>query len=266
MKLNQRNQSLIERYASHPLKANVERALMAAEKFGDRAAAIRSNRDLSDEGRTKELQAQIRSTLRDIRDAGAPLSEMRAKLDALQATITKPQFDKTDVAGALARREIREAIRGLSLGDRAALLVGDGADERFVTAVLEQPALLSGTPPELYERALTQRLETLFKAEIAQGEQLDNQIAEAEAGLTIARQDIAQASGLKDHEFGKLVDEVNARKSKIWLKREDRNGSEVVVVAWPLEGHVRRIATADDIYNDRYYDSYEEYLADRTVA
>ena len=60
----------------------------------------------------------------------------------------------------------------MPIGDRAVLLVGDGADERFVTAVLEQPGLLSGTPKELYERTLTQHLQGRFKAEIAQGEDL----------------------------------------------------------------------------------------------
>ena len=93
--MNKRNEELIKRYASHPMKAGVELALTTAEKFAERSTAIKANKDLSDQGRSKEMNAQIRSALRDIRDAAGPqITEARGKLDAIQVRIKAPSFDK----------------------------------------------------------------------------------------------------------------------------------------------------------------------------
>jgi hypothetical protein len=200
-----------------------------------------------------------------VRDFGAPVSEMRSRLDGIQASIKSPAFDKTDVAAALGRQEIRAALRGMSLADRAALLVGDGVDERFVSAVLEQPALLSGTPKELYERALTQHLEGLFKAEIAEGEALDTEIAEAEAALTVAKQDLARVSGLPPHEFDALATQVYSKRNAPWLKRTTDIEGNVTVEVVPLQGGAARIAGPDDLRDGKYYASYEDYQADRAA-
>jgi hypothetical protein len=263
--VNIRNVELLTRYATHPLKANIESALRAAERFTDRSSAIRSNKDLSEQGRTKEVTAHLRSALRDVRDAGAPVLEMKSRLDAIQASIKSPPVDKTDVAGALARQEIRAALRGMSLADRASLLVGDAADPRFVDAVLEQPGMLSGTPKELYDRARTQRLEDLFKTEIAEGEALDTEIAEAEAALTVAKQDLARSSGLLEHEFEKVATEVNAKKAAPWLRRTtDIEGNAMVVVV-PLKGGSGRIAGPEDLREGKYYQNLAEYQADRAA-
>jgi hypothetical protein len=258
--MNMRNEQLIRRFENHPHKAELKRALEASEKFSDRAAAIKSNKDLSDAGRAKETKAQLRAALRDIRDAASPVTEMKAKLAAIQEGIKRPSFDKTDIAGALARQEIRAAIRAMPLGDRAALLTGDGADPRYVDAVLEQPPLLSGTPPELFEKILSQRLESVFSAEIAQGEDLDNQIAEAEAALQIARQDVQRASGLAEHEFNHLAEAIDAKKSAPWLRRE---GANVVVI--PLAGGPSRLATVDEVRDGKFYASHAEFLANRAA-
>lgn len=263
--MNNRNIELLTRYASHPLGAEIKSALEAAERFGERASAIKADRNLSAEGQTNAINAQLKSTLRDVRDFGVPLAKMRSRLDEIQATIAKPAFDKVDVAGALARQEIRSALRGMSLADRAALLVGDDADPRFVDAVLEQPPLLSGTPKELYERALTQRLEGLFKAEIAEGEALDTEIAEAEAALTVAKQDLARASGLPQHEFEKVATEVYAKRDAPWLKRTtDIEGNAMVVVV-PLKGGAGRIAGPEDLRDGKYYNNLSAYEADRAA-
>jgi hypothetical protein len=126
--------------------------------------------------------------------------------------------------------------------------------------------LLSGVPQELYGRALAQHLEGRFKSEIAQGEQLDNEIAEAEAGLEIARGDVSRAAELPADEFAKLVESINTKRNAVWLKRDvDINGNEAVYVAWPLEGNVRRIATPDDLRNGKYYRDFAEYQADRAA-
>jgi hypothetical protein len=266
-KLDQRNKMLLEeRYNGHPLRAEIKSALEVAERFADKAAAIRQDKNLSAEGRTNATESALRSALRDVMDSGAKVTEMRSRLNEIQASIKSPAFDKMDVSAALGRQEIRAALRGMSLADRAALLVGDGADPRFVEAVLEQPAMLSGTPKELYERVLTERLETLFSAQIAQGEELDQQIEEANAGLQTARQDLAKSSGLLDHEFDALATSVESKRNAPWLKKSTDAQGNVTVEVVPLQGGAARIAGFEDLRDGKYYRDFAEYQADRAAA
>ncbi|TPN57589.1 hypothetical protein FJ976_02830 [Mesorhizobium sp. B1-1-9] len=56
------------------------------------------------------------------------------------------QHDKTDVAGAMLRGEIRTMLRGMGHGERVGLVMSDPA---FLTAAFEGPAALSGLTEEL---------------------------------------------------------------------------------------------------------------------
>ena len=263
--MNARNEKLIERYAAHPLRAEVELALITAERFGERSAAIAADKNLSPEGRKNKGAAELRSALRSVREAGAPIDEMRAKLRAEFASITTAPIDKSDLAGALARQELRAHIRTLPLGERAALLTGDKADPRFTDAVLEQPAQISGLDQNFYDRVRDERLEALHPQASFRAEKLSDEIAEAEAGLEIARQDLQRDSGIKQHEFDALRKEVDSRKNAPWLKRDrDVNGREQVVVIRP--GHSSALpATPDERRDGKYYTSHDEYLADRAA-
>jgi hypothetical protein len=161
---------------------------------------------------------------------------------------------------------IRAALRGMSLAEKSGLLVGEGVDERFALAALEQPPPLSGVPEEVYQRAMAQHLEGRYAAAIAQSEELNAQIAEAEAGFEVARGDVHRAASLPKHEFDALLEEVHSKRNPVWLKRDtDANGNEAVYVAWPLEGNVRRRATPDDMFNGKYYRDFAEYQADRAA-
>jgi hypothetical protein len=48
--------------------------------------------------------------------------------------------------------ELRAALRGMSLTERAAVLLGERVVAEFVDAALEAPALLSGVDSQMYEK------------------------------------------------------------------------------------------------------------------
>jgi hypothetical protein len=265
--MNLRNEGLIKRYAAHPLRREVAYALEVAEKFAEGRAAIDRDVHLSPEGRTAKKGALVRSALRDIRDAGAPqIAEMKQKLASIVALIKPVSFAKDDLAGAMLRSELRTALRGMSLSEKAAALTGEKAVAEFVDAALEAPPLLSGIEQGMFEQVREQRLATLFTQESFQVEALTDQIAEAESALTIARQDIARASDLRDYEFTKLATEISAKKNAPWLKRDrDSNGNEIVIVV-PVRGGPSRPATADEIRDGQFFSSLSEYEAARSAA
>jgi hypothetical protein len=77
---------------------------------------------------------------------------MKQKLAALVASIEPVSFAGENLAGAVLRGELRAAIRGMSLTERAAVLLGERVVAEFVDAELEAPALLSGVDSQMYEQ------------------------------------------------------------------------------------------------------------------
>jgi hypothetical protein len=214
--VNIRNAELIKRYDRHPLRREVAFALEVAEKFAEGKAAIDGDKYLSPEGRIAKKGALVRSSLRNIRDAGAPqIAEMKQKLASIVASIKPVSFDKGDLAGAMLRSELRTALRGMSLSEKAAALTGERAVAEFVDAALEAHALLSGIEQGMFDQVREQRLQTLFTQEHFQVEALTEQIAEAEAALQIAQDDVARAAGLPPHEFAKLAKDFREKKCTV---------------------------------------------------
>jgi hypothetical protein len=264
--MNQRNDKLIEdRYSSHPLLADLKAVLETAESFSSKATIIRIDNHLSVEGRAARTAKLVKSTLRDLHDLAAPVDSKRAELATLVARIKPTSFEPTDVAAALLRSEARAAVRNMSLSERAAVLTGEKADPMFIDSVLEAPAILSGLDPHLYGQVMEGRLETLFASEAAEADVLSTEIAEADAILELAKQDVASASGLNEHEFAALEKDVASRKDAVWLRREkDFHGNEVVVVV-PIKGGSARPATEAERKGGAYFSSLAEYNAARAA-
>jgi hypothetical protein len=263
---NARNRQLLEdRYGSHPLLGELKATLAAAEQFSAKVAAVKSDQHLSVAGRNAKIEKQVRAALRDMRDLSAPLDAKRAQLADVLAKIRPASFDKLDMAGALLRQEMRAAVKGMTLADKAALLLGDQRDDGFVTAVLEAPAILSGVDAHLYEEVREQHLSNLFSAESLEAESLTNEVEEAQAIFELAHQDISAASGLQPYEFAALAKAVAERKDAVWLKRErDMNGAERVIVLEPKSAKTR-LADSNDLRDGKFYANYSEYRADRAA-
>ncbi|CCE97206.1 conserved hypothetical protein [Sinorhizobium fredii HH103] len=90
---------------------------------------------------TKEIVPQLAR-------ARGKLETSTENVDAKRQALTIPKPDKSDVAGALLRQELRTYLRGLSLGQRAALLL-QNPDPATIAAVFEAPNHLSGIDDKL---------------------------------------------------------------------------------------------------------------------
>jgi hypothetical protein len=263
--MNSRNIELIKRYASHPMRSQVENALATAEVFAETLKSIRADKNLSDEGRANKIKASTRSALRDVRDLAEPITGLKKKLASIMAEIKPTAFDKTDVVGAMMRQSIRAMLKSMTLAEKAALLTGESADPAFVDSVLEGPALLSGLDASLYERVREHRISTLFTQESFQVEALTEQIKEAESAMQLARDDVGRAAGMPAHEFTRISDEIATKRNAPWLQRRKRDdGSEYVVVV-PLQGGGAKIADETAIREGKFYRDFAEYQADRVA-
>ena len=77
-----RTPDFLERLGRHPMKGALAKCLDVAETFIGDCERVRIDRHLSDSGRVAAVEKHLRGALRDIRDARAPISEMRATVQA----------------------------------------------------------------------------------------------------------------------------------------------------------------------------------------
>jgi hypothetical protein len=278
---NLRNSKLLEQVAGHPLKSALAKMFDIVETFAGDVEFLTLNKDLSAEGRGKARQAKLRAAIRDLRDARAPINELQTKLDTKRKAVAMPKFDQSDLLGFLRRQELRSVLRSMNADQRAMHL----NDPSFCDAMLELPALASGlflaedfNGPVLAEiqrdrdivaAAKEKRLAGMFAPQLAEIEEMEKTIAEANMIADIARVDLQGNSGMDSRVFAEFVRPIEAKRNAHWLKKTlDLNGVErtIVLDLTPLSGHpTSRWATPDEIRDGKYYKDHAEYLADRAT-
>ena len=124
MTTNLRYFQLLQQVEKNPLKPKVVGAFDVASDFALDMQRIAADQKLSEAGRRDAADGLVRKAIRDLRDLKKPLDEYRAKTATMKAAAKLPPYDKADVVGALLRRELREAARTMTAGQRAAKLSG----------------------------------------------------------------------------------------------------------------------------------------------
>jgi hypothetical protein len=264
--MNFRNDQLIERMKAHPMRALLAKCLDIAEAFADQCDFVARDRDLSDQGRTKAMQTNLRNAVRDLRDARQPIDELRKTLESKRAVMKAPPFDRTDVVAALNRQELRAAMRGMDTAQRAALVTSDPA---FADALLEQPPILSGLTPNeqfIVEAAQKARLETLFAPQLAEIAEIEATVNEAANIAGVARSDLQLKSGFQPIEFDAIATPIEQKLRAPWLIKSNGAAGETVMVVDVVDGVASyRQATTDESRDGKFYASEAEYLADRAA-
>jgi hypothetical protein len=264
--MNQRYETLLaDRYQNHPLLAGLKAILETSQSFAAKAAQVKTDAHLSVAGRAAKTEKLVKETLRELREMTVPVESKRAQLAEVVARIRPTSFDRTDLSGALLRQEMRASVKAMSLAERASVLTGEKVIPEFVDAVLEAPRQLSGLDENLYEQIREARLENLYASESLEAESLSNEIEDAQAILTLAKQDVAAASGLLGHEFAAPENDVASGKDSPWLRKEKNiNGEEIIVVV-PTAGGPARRATADEQSRGQFFANHSAYLASRAA-
>jgi hypothetical protein len=270
---NLRNSQLLQQMQRHPLRSSLAKCFDIAETFQGDVEYIALNDGLSPRGRDDERQAKLRAAIRDLRDSRAPIAEMQQKLDTKRAGIAMPPFDPKDIVGFLRRQELRAALRSMAAGQRELTL----NDPAFADAMLEQPPVLSGlflaedfkgtispeiqTNRDIVAAAKQKRLANLFGPQLAEIDELEKTVTEANMIADLARNDLQLHSGLDRRVFEEFVKPVETKAATHWL-RKDADGTIRVI---DLEKRVGRVATEREILDGKYYRDHAEYLADRAA-
>ena len=132
---------LLAQIEKNPLRPKVAGAFDVASDFAMDMQRIEADRRLSREGRRDAADGLVRKAIRDMRDVAKPLNEHRAKTEEMRGKVKRPAYDRADLVGPLARRELRDAARGMTSGQRAGHMAGPTRSVAFVDALSLRPTL-----------------------------------------------------------------------------------------------------------------------------
>lgn len=188
-----------------------------------------------------------------IKKAKAEAAERRSRL-----RIEGP--DKSDVAAAFRRREIRIFLREMKGNDQKNYFArhGDNLPAEVAMAILEMPPEFSGVPKSRHDLLTTRALESQHGAEIAEIAKLEEAIASAETTVETGRDEVRLEVGVHDERrFNEMAAPIAAKHDAPWLKRsQGPNGAEEIRVV-DLDRGVERLATPQEIERGIEYRDYD---------
>lgn len=174
------------------LREDAQTALGIAERASERAAAIRADRNLSEEGKLAAIRAEI------AKGALGHLKQLRRSNEAAVAALAarrqhfEPKVERT-LIGEQRNSELRRYLRELNHAERVRILFS--GDQDVINAVADAPAWLAGLTDDLKARALAAHVEKLHGSAIAglAGEQaaLEN----VAAAIAVAENELRRIAG-----------------------------------------------------------------------
>lgn len=229
------------------LKDAYDSGLNATREFGKRRGELEKNDHLTPEGRKFELEKWARASaipsIAKARKLALPAAkrELEARVNRLH--VEGP--DKSDLAGAVLRGEIRSWLRGMSQKERAAVLAGD-VDPLIALAIVEAPPALSGVIPARHQRLVEQAVEALHPGERAEVSDLQKAVETVERMIGAAEASMRQTFTMTPRAFQQWIDGAPLDGvSRTFLKQRD---GHVYAFTRGADGQVKQeIASVDQI-------------------
>lgn len=194
MTLNiQQFESRLPKSASDNSRHALRSAIMIANGFREKAAAIRADGRLSAEGQTAELAKLKAATstnghLVQIRtQAQKQLDDVRAERDSFKAAALKRPDDPL---AEMRAAEIRTMLRGLPEADRMRLAMS--GDQEITDAVALANPVLSGVPAIVHEQIVDKIVSARFQTRSGELNALEDEAEAVLAAATVAGDFIAR--------------------------------------------------------------------------
>lgn len=246
------------------LQAAYLSGLDAVDKFDAKRVSLEKDVRFTPEGRRDQLLEYAAKDLAPALKQGRNAVE-RAKQDlaARRANLKPPTADKSDIAGAMLRREIREWLGRMDGSKQAEFLASRGAnlDPNIAMAIIEVPPEMGIVSPIQREKLIDRHMRASFGSEIDDIGDVEAAIKRAEASVEQSRELIrVEATSGDRKKFDKVAAPFEKPVEAVWLRK---NGDEVHVV--DLERNVSRKPTPQELESGIFYDNYEAYAAARGI-
>jgi hypothetical protein len=228
------------------LRGSYDAVLQTASGFVKKRDEVTKDARLTAQGQAEELEKWFRqSGLSSIAQAERViLPAAKRDAESRRANLTAAAPDKTDLAGAIMRQELRAHIRELSAQKRTALL--NDPDPVVALAVTEAPAMLSGVTPATHKRLTDKAIEALHPGELETVVELEKAIETLERAVKATGAEIRGELSVPPAAFAKMLEGVKDPKAE--APKLQRYGDEIRVLTENGKGElIARKATAEEI-------------------
>lgn len=175
-----------EGVAAQPAKIALTRTLAVYDDFRAQHTKIADNKNLSPIGRQDAMRKYVSEKAHELHRARKSVETMRQKLTERRAKLAPAAPDKADMSAAILRSEMRTMLRGMSTGQRMALLLSPNPDPMLLQAVLEAPDFASGMNPQTRELVTAAVIEKTHPGALAAIEQVEEAIEVVNAATRVA--------------------------------------------------------------------------------
>jgi hypothetical protein len=189
------------------IRRHFDQSLNVVDSIGAKRIELDGNKSLSDIGKKEKLVEFAKSEAARIAKATRTLKTARENISARRAALVPGVRDKTDVAGALLRREQRDVLRKMNSGDLVKILGDDATPMSMLEAIFEAPHLVPTIPPDMKERLVNSLLERIAGPVVATLNEQNRALELLATSIKAGTNALQEASGVQPYEFQKWLAE-----------------------------------------------------------
>lgn len=244
------------------LEAAYLAGLSAMDRVEARHAANKSDTRFTPDGvRDDLLKFVLSDAVPALHRGRMVIKKARIEVAERRSKLVPEGPDKTDIAGAFRRMEIRGRLQSMKPDELTNYFAryGSNLPVEIAQAVTELPAEYSGVPQSRHDLLTERALDALYGDAIEEVKEIEQGIAAAESAVEAAREEVRIEIGIHDPaKFDALAALVEQKQSIPWLKRGLEGGAEVVRVVDLARG-VERPGTPDEIEQGIFADTLDEF-------
>jgi hypothetical protein len=237
--------------------------LGAMDRVEARHAANKADSRFTPDGVRDDLRKFVLSgAVPALHQGRTTIAKARAEVAERRSKLKVEGPDKTDVAAAFRRMEIRTRLNNMKPDELTNYFAryGDNLPTEIAQAVTELPAEYSGVPQSRHDLLTERALNAQYGDAIAEIKEIEQAIEAAESSVEAARDEVRLEVGIHDPaKFNELAAPVEAKQDAPWLRRhQNSSGAEEIVVV-DLDRGVERPATQNEIERGIFYNDFEHY-------
>ena len=249
------------------LLARLETAYMTGLDAVDRIEArTRSNAasgKLTSEGvKDDTLKYALSDLVPSLHKARTTIKKAKAEVADRKSKLKVEGPDKSDVAAAFRRMEIRTFLREMKGDDQKNYFArhGENLPTEVALAILEMPPEFSGVPKSRHDLLTERALTAQHGPDITEIAELEDAIAAAEGAVETGRDEVRLEVGVHDErKFNEMAAPIEAKHDAPWLRRsKSSSGAEEIRVV-DLDRGVERLATPEEMERGIEYRDYEHF-------
>lgn len=184
-----------------------DQVLGVADSISAKKTELAGDKHLSDIGRAQKLTEFAKSEAVRAARASRTLDMARQTISEKRAALVPGVKDKTDVAGALLRREQRDVLRTMDSADMVRVLSDKNTPMITLESIFEAPHLVPTIPPEIKGRLVDELLERIAGPAVALLREQDEALELLDTAVRASHYALQEATGVTPHGFDKWMAE-----------------------------------------------------------